>query len=154
MSFLTQQKTMAPHLLGRWKQLIEKCFKCITVTINTLIFFRVHFAKLLTLIIEVFVKSFSITTLKIHSFFYLHKRTCLYFSVIVNTMLHVLIYSFYISIFLYMNQAEVQSVFTDGSLSLHTRSLKYGKVCERESFNFLAWIYLLITRIKFPFKHN
>lgn len=24
--------------------------------------------------------------------------------------------------------AEVQSVFTDGSLSLHTRSLKYGKV--------------------------
>lgn len=26
------------------------------------------------------------------------------------------------------NQAEVQSVFADGSLSLHTRSLKYGKV--------------------------
>ena len=25
--------------------------------------------------------------------------------------------------------AEVQSVFSDGSLSLHTRSLKYGKVC-------------------------
>lgn len=24
--------------------------------------------------------------------------------------------------------AEVQSVFSDGSLSLHTRSLKYGKV--------------------------
>lgn len=24
--------------------------------------------------------------------------------------------------------AEVQSVFTDGTLSLHTRSLKYGKV--------------------------
>lgn len=24
--------------------------------------------------------------------------------------------------------AEVQSVFADGSLSLHTRSLKYGKV--------------------------
>ena len=25
-------------------------------------------------------------------------------------------------------QAEVQQVFSDGSLSLHTRSLKYGKV--------------------------
>lgn len=25
--------------------------------------------------------------------------------------------------------AEVQNVFVDGSLSLHTRSLKYGKVC-------------------------
>ena len=25
--------------------------------------------------------------------------------------------------------AEVQSVFSDGQLSLHTRSLKYGKVC-------------------------
>ena len=26
------------------------------------------------------------------------------------------------------DQAEVQSVYSDGSLSLHTRSLKYGKV--------------------------
>jgi len=25
-------------------------------------------------------------------------------------------------------QAEVQSIFADGALSLHTRSLKYGKV--------------------------
>lgn len=27
-----------------------------------------------------------------------------------------------------IDQAEVQSIYSDGSLSLHTRSLKYGKV--------------------------
>lgn len=30
--------------------------------------------------------------------------------------------------FLDFFKAEVQSVFSDGALSLHTRSLKYGKV--------------------------
>ena len=29
-----------------------------------------------------------------------------------------------------VNKAEVQSVYNDGSLSLHTRSLKYGKVSQ------------------------
>jgi exosome complex RNA-binding protein Rrp4 len=28
----------------------------------------------------------------------------------------------------YLGQAEVQAVFSDGAVSLHTRSLKYGKV--------------------------
>ena len=33
-----------------------------------------------------------------------------------------------LSVFLDYYQAEVQSAYSDGSLSLHTRSLKYGKV--------------------------
>lgn len=35
--------------------------------------------------------------------------------------------------------AEVQNVFQDGSLSLHTRSLKYGKV--------ILFDYLVLTQI-------
>lgn len=31
--------------------------------------------------------------------------------------------------------AEVQAFFSDGAMSLHTRSLKYGKVCEFEALN-------------------
>ena len=34
-------------------------------------------------------------------------------------------------------QAEVQHIHTDGSLSLHTRSLKYGKVNRAIAFNLL-----------------
>lgn len=30
--------------------------------------------------------------------------------------------------------AEVQNIFSDGSLSLHTRSLKYGKVISNQSY--------------------
>lgn len=33
--------------------------------------------------------------------------------------------------------AEVQSIFDDGSVSLHTRSLKYGKVSGKASFDFV-----------------
>lgn len=32
--------------------------------------------------------------------------------------------------------AEVQSIFDDGSVSLHTRSLKYGKVSRKKTANF------------------
>ena len=42
-------------------------------------------------------------------------------------------------------QAEVQQVFSDGSLSLHTRSLKYGKVVNgRESVILLSVLPLLL----------
>ena len=36
----------------------------------------------------------------------------------------------FVLIFFLCFQAEVQSVFSDGALSLHTRSLKYGKVSD------------------------
>lgn len=39
--------------------------------------------------------------------------------------------------------AEVQSVFTDGTLSLHTRSLKYGKVGLKEQVCFRFSIFVL-----------
>ena len=40
-----------------------------------------------------------------------------------------LVYLYYIYYLLdCLSQAEVQHVNTDGSLSLHTRSMKYGKV--------------------------
>ena len=35
---------------------------------------------------------------------------------------------------MYLLQAEVQNVFSDGALSLHTRSLKYGKVTHDDTF--------------------
>ena len=37
-------------------------------------------------------------------------------------------------------QAEVQQVFNDGSLSLHTRSLKYGKVSMFVGWRFLSLV--------------
>lgn len=51
-------------------------------------------------------------------------------SVILSLVMHYILYVTMVKIFLdrvYV-QAEVQSVFSDGALSLHTRSLKYGKV--------------------------
>ena len=41
---------------------------------------------------------------------------------------------------LFVPQAEVQQVFSDGSLSLHTRSLKYGKVR-----NIICCVYVLLS---------
>ena len=45
------------------------------------------------------------------------------------------------------DQAEVQSVFADGSLSLHTRSLKYGKV--RVKFWFISRKFCLDFMLEF-----
>lgn len=42
--------------------------------------------------------------------------------------------------------AEVQNVFADGSLSLHTRSLKYGKVKQQKCIN-QGYYYVLLTVI-------
>lgn len=46
--------------------------------------------------------------------------------------------------------AEVQSIFDDGSVSLHTRSLKYGKVSCNKSWHILiishCVFHLAITR--------
>lgn len=37
-------------------------------------------------------------------------------------------FTFFLNALFLISQAEVQSIFADGALSLHTRSLKYGKV--------------------------
>ena len=50
-----------------------------------------------------------------------------YFIYIITEICTKIEYSNYVLI-LNTLQAEVQNVFSDGSLSLHTRSLKYGKV--------------------------
>lgn len=42
--------------------------------------------------------------------------------------------------------AEVQSIFSDGSLSLHTRSFKYGKVYDKSCIfheDIKNWIFSL-----------
>jgi exosome complex RNA-binding protein Rrp4 len=39
--------------------------------------------------------------------------------------------------------AEVQAFFTDGAMSLHTRSLRYGKVSRIHNVSFLAQIVLV-----------
>lgn len=53
--------------------------------------------------------------------------------------------------------AEVQSVFSDGSLSLHTRSLKYGKVfiffhfsglLQYYPFTFYLTIFFMLSFLK------
>lgn len=44
-------------------------------------------------------------------------------------------FSFFWKHFFVILQAEVQSIFADGALSLHTRSLKYGKV----SHTYMDW---------------
>jgi hypothetical protein len=47
---------------------------------------------------------------------------------------------FSIHVFL-LAQAEVQQFYSDGSMALHTRSLKYGKVCSI-CLNIKLFIYL------------
>ena len=42
--------------------------------------------------------------------------------------------------------AEVQSVFTDGTLSLHTRSLRYGKVSRKQNET-VSFYYMLCSFI-------
>lgn len=53
-------------------------------------------------------------------------------SVILALIMHYILYVTMVKILLdqVYSQAEVQSVFSDGALSLHTRSLKYGKVAK------------------------
>ena len=43
-------------------------------------------------------------------------------------------------------QAEVQSLFADGALSLHTRSLKYGKVWS-------IWLHSIGLETELNFTH-
>lgn len=42
--------------------------------------------------------------------------------------------------------AEVQAFFADGAMSLHTRSLKYGKVCTRRRVNYLCRRFLAVAQ--------